>query len=75
MKVKQLAAAALCALSAPVFAQSSVTLYGILDTGIEYVSYASANGAHWRFSGHARKLAPVQTDRSRGTTSAENMWA
>jgi len=52
-----------------------VTLYGILDTGIEYVSYASANGAHWRFSGHARKRAPVLTDRSRGTTSAENMWA
>ena len=26
------------------FAQSSVTLYGIIDTGVEYVSHANANG-------------------------------
>ncbi|HEY3536204.1 MAG TPA: porin [Trinickia sp.] len=45
MKIKQLAVAACCVLSAPVFAQSSVTLYGILDTGIEYVSHANANGS------------------------------
>ncbi|GAB2891147.1 porin [Paraburkholderia jirisanensis] len=30
--------------SAPAFAQSSVTLYGVLDTGVEYVSHASATG-------------------------------
>lgn len=29
---------------APVHAQSSVTLYGIIDTGIEYVSHANAAG-------------------------------
>ncbi|WP_233834128.1 porin [Paraburkholderia sp. ZP32-5] len=32
--------------SMPAFAQSSVTLYGILDTGIEYVSHANAAGDH-----------------------------
>ncbi|MGF6478100.1 porin [Paraburkholderia sp. JPY419] len=35
---------ALCALSAGASAQSSVTLYGIVDTGIEYVSHANAKG-------------------------------
>src|SRR5258708_35218362 len=30
--------------SSTAFAQSSVTLYGIIDTGIEYVSHANANG-------------------------------
>ncbi|CAL8476917.1 porin [Caballeronia sp. S22] len=29
---------------APAFAQSSVTLYGIVDTGVEYVSHANAAG-------------------------------
>jgi predicted porin len=32
--------------SAAVSAQSSVTLYGIVDTGIEYVSHANAAGDH-----------------------------
>jgi predicted porin len=32
--------------STAVFAQSSVTLYGIMDTGIEYVSHANAAGDH-----------------------------
>ncbi|AET92278.1 outer membrane protein (porin) [Burkholderia sp. YI23] len=33
------------ALTSPaVFAQSSVTLYGIVDTGVEYVSHANASG-------------------------------
>src|ERR1700676_4646564 len=30
--------------SSTAFAQSSVTLYGIIDTGVEYVSHANANG-------------------------------
>ncbi|SAL63908.1 porin [Caballeronia arvi] len=29
---------------APVFAQSSITLYGIVDTGVEYISHANAAG-------------------------------
>ncbi|KKB61969.1 membrane protein [Robbsia andropogonis] len=36
--------AALCTISGAVAAQSSVTLYGIIDTGIEYVSHANAAG-------------------------------
>jgi predicted porin len=32
--------------SMPAFSQSSVTLYGLLDTGIEYVSHANAAGDH-----------------------------
>ncbi|AJK49677.1 porin [Burkholderia plantarii] len=35
---------ALCAISGAAAAQSSVTLYGIIDTGIEYVSHANAAG-------------------------------
>lgn len=35
---------ALCAASTAAVAQSSVTLYGIIDTGIEYVSHANAAG-------------------------------
>ena len=42
-----LAAGACCALAAPgAHAQSSVTLYGIIDTGVEYVSHANAAGDH-----------------------------
>jgi predicted porin len=37
---------ALCAAAASAAAQSSVTLYGIVDTGIEYVSHANAAGDH-----------------------------
>ncbi|ASW00914.1 porin [Paraburkholderia aromaticivorans] len=37
---------ALCTLSTAAAAQSSVTLYGIVDTGIEYVSHANASGGH-----------------------------
>src|SRR4051812_3304474 len=32
------------AVSGPVYAQSSVTLYGVIDTGVEFVSHASAAG-------------------------------
>jgi predicted porin len=35
---------ALCAVSGAAVAQSSVTLYGIIDTGIEYVSHANVAG-------------------------------
>lgn len=42
-----LAAGAGCALVAPIArAQSSVTLYGIIDTGVEFVSHANAAGDH-----------------------------
>lgn len=42
-----LAAGACCALAAPgAHAQSSVTLYGIIDTGVEFVSHANAAGDH-----------------------------
>ncbi|CAJ5934215.1 outer membrane porin [Burkholderia pseudomallei] len=44
-----LACGALCATAAHAHAQSSVTLYGIVDTGIEFVSHASAKGGSaWR---------------------------
>ncbi|NIE65243.1 porin [Burkholderia sp. Ax-1719] len=44
MKVRIAAGAALLGASAAACAQSSVTLYGIVDTGIEYVSHANAVG-------------------------------
>ena len=44
--VRLLLCSALCVASAAAVAQSSVTLYGIVDTGIEYVSHANAAGGH-----------------------------
>lgn len=46
MKYGRVVALAAGLLSASAFAQSSVTLYGVLDTGIEYVSHANAAGDH-----------------------------
>lgn len=44
---KALLAAGACALAATgAHAQSSVTLYGIIDTGVEFVSHANAAGDH-----------------------------
>ncbi|MFM0348633.1 porin [Paraburkholderia sp. RL17-347-BIC-D] len=42
----RVAAFGLGMLSASAFAQSSVTLYGLIDTGIEYVSHANSAGDH-----------------------------
>ena len=46
MKYGRVVALAAGLFSASAFAQSSVTLYGVLDTGIEYVSHANAAGDH-----------------------------
>lgn len=43
MKNYAVAGLVACAMT-PVFAQSSVTLYGIVDTGVEYVTHANASG-------------------------------
>jgi predicted porin len=45
--MKKIGLAAACGAlvaSTPAFSQSSVTLYGIIDTGVEYVSHANAKG-------------------------------
>jgi predicted porin len=44
MKKNGLLLCMLALASSTAFAQSSVTLYGIIDTGVEYVSHANANG-------------------------------
>ncbi|WP_028225724.1 porin [Paraburkholderia ferrariae] len=44
MKLRIAAGLALAGMNATAWAQSSVTLYGIVDTGIEYVSHADAAG-------------------------------
>ncbi|HXZ06996.1 MAG TPA: porin [Paraburkholderia sp.] len=44
MRYGRIAAVVVGMFSSSVFAQSSVTLYGVLDTGIEYVSHANAAG-------------------------------
>jgi predicted porin len=44
MKLGRIVAFGLSMLSGSVFAQSSVTLYGLIDTGVEYVSHANAIG-------------------------------
>lgn len=46
MKLGMVVAFGLGMVSASAFAQSSVTLYGLVDTGIEYVSHANAAGDH-----------------------------
>lgn len=43
MKKYIIAGLAVCA-ATPALAQSSVTLYGIIDTGVEYVTHANSNG-------------------------------
>ncbi len=43
MKRFAIAGFAAC-IAGPAFAQSSVTLYGIIDTGVEYVTHANAQG-------------------------------
>ncbi|CAM8768684.1 hypothetical protein NCM_01679 [Burkholderia pseudomallei] len=44
MKKHVISAAALLAFAAPVFAQSSVTLYGVIDEGFNYTSNVNVNG-------------------------------
>ncbi|MGM3274564.1 porin [Ralstonia sp. 24A2] len=44
MKIKLFAAAAASLVSAGAFAQSSVTLYGVVDAGVEWVNKAPGNG-------------------------------
>ena len=62
-----LAAGACCALAAP-GAQSSVTLYGIIDTGVEYVSHANAAGDHLvRMPGVTGELPSRWAARHRGS--------
>ena len=46
MRFGKIAAVAAGLFSTTAFAQSSVTLYGVLDTGIEYVSHANVAGDH-----------------------------
>ncbi|WP_414444824.1 porin [Burkholderia sp. 22PA0106] len=46
MKVKTIMAACALALGCGAHAQSSVTLYGILDTGVELVTHAGPTGGH-----------------------------
>lgn len=46
MRYGRISAVAIGMCSSAAFAQSSVTLYGVLDTGIEYVSHANAAGDH-----------------------------
>ncbi len=44
MRLSKLMVGGLGLIGASAFAQSSVTLYGVLDTGVEYVSHANAAG-------------------------------
>ena len=44
--LRKIAALGMGLFSAAAFAQSSITLYGVVDTGIEFVSHANSNGDH-----------------------------
>ncbi|MCA3824782.1 MAG: porin, partial [Burkholderia sp.] len=44
MRFQHLAGGALLGFATAACAQSSVTLYGVIDTGVEYVSHANADG-------------------------------
>lgn len=55
---KLVAAGLLCAgVAANAGAQSSVTLYGIVDTGVEYVNHSSADGASLRLVSGGRNTS------------------
>ncbi|KXU86827.1 hypothetical protein CR51_36805 [Caballeronia megalochromosomata] len=46
MRVGRIAGSIAALFSVSAFAQNSVTLYGVMDTGVEYVSHANAAGDH-----------------------------
>ena len=76
MKLGRIAAFGLSMFSASVFAESGVTLYGLIDTGVEYVSHANAVGngvfrmpgvsgelpSRWGLRGSERSWRCVQGD-------------
>jgi predicted porin len=53
MRIKTLLLAALGCVSSTVFAQSSVTLYGVLDEGIDYTSNVASKDVYELTSGYA----------------------
>lgn len=70
MKITSMAlAAAALATAGTAAAQSNVTLYGIMDAGIEYVNHAGANGG-----GAARLVSAARTPRA-GACAAAKTWA
>ena len=54
MKKKMIALAATAAVTLPVHAQSSITLYGVLDEGINYTNNAGDKSAYQLESGYAQ---------------------
>ncbi|KGC45552.1 gram-negative porin family protein [Burkholderia pseudomallei] len=46
------AAATLAALSGPAHAQSTLTLYGVADAGVQYLSRADGRHAAWRLQNY-----------------------
>jgi len=54
MKKQIFAFAALTAFAVPVFAQSSVTLYGVIDEGLNYTNNAAGHSAYQMQSGYAQ---------------------
>lgn len=70
MKITSMAlAAAALATAGTAAAQSNVTLYGIMDAGIEYVNHAGANG------GGAARLVSGGKNTSRWACAAAKTWA
>ncbi|MFP3244770.1 MAG: porin, partial [Paraburkholderia sp.] len=54
MKKQVIALAVSAAFAAPVFAQSSVTLYGVIDEGFNYTSNVGGHAAYEMESGYAQ---------------------
>lgn len=52
MKIRLIAVAVLCALSVPAYAQSSVTLYGFIDEGLDFTNNAGGKQAYQMVSGN-----------------------
>jgi predicted porin len=54
MKKNMIALAVTAAFALPVFAQTSITLYGVIDEGINYTSNAGDKSAYQLESGYAQ---------------------
>jgi len=75
MKKNMIALAVTAAFALPVFAQTSITLYGVIDEGINYTSNAGDKSAYQLESGYAQgsRLGAVKGSEDLGSGAEGNL--